>query len=194
VSSIHTRTWRPKATTTSEERERRDGRGDVVKGRRTLRQGRQPCAPHSRAARGGRGGYSRKSVVSSIHPPDRALATGGVRGVAWRECIACAHAERAPRGGAGMPSYVIVLARGSWSVHGVVLVGSGATKTQRGACAVRGELSEMRGVSVWCLRAHVFADSKGACGVYVVGVVGCRRFRRRRADAGGSGVCAFVWC
>jgi hypothetical protein len=155
VSSIHTRTWRPKATTTSEERERRDGRGDVVKGRRTLRQGRQPCAPHSRAAQGGRGGYSRKSVVSSIHPPNRALATGGVRGVAWRECIACAHAERAPRGGAGMPSYVIVLARGSWSVHGVVLVGSGATKTQRGACAVRGELSEMRGVSVWCLRAQV---------------------------------------
>ena len=78
----------------------------------------------------------------------------------------------------------------TWSVHGVV--GSGATKTQRGACAVRGELSEMRGVSVWCLRAHVFADSEGACGVYVVGVVGYRR--ARRADAGGSGVCAFVWC
>ena len=52
----------------------------------------------------------------------------------------------------------------TWIVHGVVLVGSGATKTQRGACAVRGELSEMRGVSVWCLRAQVFADSKGACG------------------------------
>lgn len=118
-------------------------------------------------------GTHERASCRAFTPPDRALATGGVRGVAWRECIACAHAERAPRGGAGMPSYVIVLARGSWSVHGVVLVGSGATKTQRGACAVRGELSEMRGVSVWCLRAQVFADSKGACGVYVQ-CGGCR--------------------